>query len=205
VSDGWKLGGAAAAVGTWVKLPAPEVVEIVAKAGFDVVVIDLEHTMLSLETVSTMIGLARLAGVRPLVRVPDHGHAVIQRVLDAGASGVVVPQVDTAEQARAVVACAKFPPVGTRGLSNSARAGDWGSVPPAQYMRDGDADSVVVVQLESEAALRHGPEIAAVPGVDCVLVGRAPTSRRRWGVRRPTRGTSGYWMRSKKTACEVVS
>jgi 2-keto-3-deoxy-L-rhamnonate aldolase RhmA len=173
VTDGWRLGGDAPVVGTWVKLPAPEVVEIVAQAGFDAVIIDLEHTMLGLETVSTMIALARLAGVRCLVRVPDHGHSVIQRVLDAGASGVVVPQVDTVEQARGVVACAKFPPAGRRGLSNSARAGGWGSVPPTQYMQKGDADSVVVVQLESEAAIRHGSEIAAVPGVDCVLVGGA--------------------------------
>lgn len=71
-------------LGTWIKLPAPEVIEIASLAGFDFIAIDLEHTMLNLETVATMIGLARLANLAPLVRVPDHGHSLIQRVLDAG-------------------------------------------------------------------------------------------------------------------------
>ncbi|MEV4804041.1 aldolase/citrate lyase family protein [Nonomuraea sp. NPDC049421] len=160
-------------LGTWIKLASPESVEIMAYAGFDFVVIDLEHTTLDLGAASTHIAMARALGVDPLVRVPDHGLSVIQRVLDAGAAGVLVPHVDTVEQARAVVRATRFPPRGDRGSGGTSRAGRWGLLPRADYL---DERVLCVVQLESEAAMKNAGEILALDGVGAALVGTADLS-----------------------------
>ncbi|GAA3116141.1 aldolase/citrate lyase family protein [Nonomuraea salmonea] len=116
-------------LGTWIKLASPESVEIMAYAGFDFVVIDLEHTTLDLGAASTHIATARALGVDPLVRVPDHGLSVIQRVLDAGAAGVLVPHVDTVEQARAVVRATRFRRAATAGQAAPAERAAGGCCP----------------------------------------------------------------------------
>ncbi|GAA0904841.1 aldolase/citrate lyase family protein [Virgisporangium aurantiacum] len=163
-------------LGTWIKLASPESVEIMAHAGFDFVVIDLEHTTLDLGAASTHIAMARALGVDPLVRVPDHGLSVIQRVLDAGAAGVVVPHVDTVEQARAVVRATCFPPRGDRGSGGTSRAGRWGLLPRADYLEYGNEQALCVVQLESEVAIRNAREILALDGIDAAFVGTADLS-----------------------------
>lgn|SRR5687767_6438011 len=163
-------------LGTWIKLSSPESVEIMAHAGFDFVVIDLEHTTLDLGAASTHIAMARALGVDPLVRVPDHGLSVIQRVLDAGAAGVVVPHVDTVEQARAVVRATCFPPRGDRGSGGTSRAGRWGLLPRADYLEYGNEQALCVVQLESEVAIRNTREILALDGIGAAFVGTADLS-----------------------------
>ena len=163
-------------LGTWIKLSSPESVEIMAHAGFDFVVIDLEHTTLDLGAASTHIAMARALGVDPLVRVPDHGLSVIQRVLDAGAAGVVVPHVDTAAQARAVVRATCFPPRGDRGSGGTSRAGRWGLLPRADYLEYGNEQALCVVQLESEVAIRNTREILALDGIGAAFVGTADLS-----------------------------
>jgi 2-keto-3-deoxy-L-rhamnonate aldolase RhmA len=160
-------------LGTWIKLSSPESVEIMAYAGFDFVVIDLEHTTLDLGAASTHIAMARALGVDPLVRVPDHGLSVIQRVLDAGAAGVVVPHLDTVEQARAVVRATCFPPRGDRGSGGTSRAGRWGLLPRADYLEYGNEQALCVVQLESEVAIRNTREILALDGIGAAFVGTA--------------------------------
>lgn len=160
-------------LGTWIKLSSPESVEIMAYAGFDFVVIDLEHTTLDLGAASTHIAMARALGVYPLVRVPDHGLSVIQRVLDAGAAGVVVPHVDTVEQARAVVRATCFPPRGDRGSGGTSRAGRWGLLPRADYLEYGNEQALCIVQLESEVAIRNTREILALDGIGAAFVGTA--------------------------------
>ncbi|NBE92367.1 2,4-dihydroxyhept-2-ene-1,7-dioic acid aldolase [Nonomuraea sp. KC401] len=160
-------------LGTWIKLSSPESVEIMAHAGFDFVVIDLEHTTLDLGTASTHIAMARALGVDPLVRVPDHGLSVIQRVLDAGAAGVVVPHVDTVEQARSVVRATRFPPRGDRGSGGTSRAGRWGLLPRADYLAYGNEQALCVIQLESEVAIRNTREILALDGIGAAFVGTA--------------------------------
>jgi 2-keto-3-deoxy-L-rhamnonate aldolase RhmA len=160
-------------LGTWIKLSSPESVEIMAYAGFDFVVIDLEHTTLDLGAASTHIAMARALGVYPLVRVPDHGLSVIQRVLDAGAAGVVVPHLDTVEQARAVVRATCFPPRGDRGSGGTSRAGRWGLLPRADYLEYGNEQALCIVQLESEVAIRNTREILALDGIGAAFVGTA--------------------------------
>jgi 2-keto-3-deoxy-L-rhamnonate aldolase RhmA len=120
--------------------------------------------------------MARALGVDPLVRVPDHGLSVIQRVLDAGAAGVVVPHVDTVQQARAVVRATCFPPRGDRGSGGTSRAGRWGLLPRADYLEYGNEQALCVVQLESEEAIRNTREILALDGVGAAFVGTADLS-----------------------------
>lgn len=149
-----------APLGTWVKLPTVESVELMALAGFDFVVIDLEHSPMTLESAATLIAVARGRGTCPLVRVPDHSPAWIQRCLDAGASGILAPHVDTVDQARSVARSARFEPAGTRGVGPTSRAGDWGLRPLDDYLASG-IDTTVMTQVESDLAVRNVPDVLA--------------------------------------------
>jgi 2-keto-3-deoxy-L-rhamnonate aldolase RhmA len=164
------------ALGIWIKIPAMEIMELVALAGFDFVVIDLEHSTISLESAYQLIGTALLTGVSPLVRVPGLDPGLIQRVLDAGAEGIMVPHVDTVEQARAAVSAVRFPPLGQRGVGSTSRAGAWGARPLADYLRYGQEEVVLIAQIESSLAVRNAGSIAALDGVDALLVGAADLS-----------------------------
>jgi 2-keto-3-deoxy-L-rhamnonate aldolase RhmA len=159
-------------IGTWIKLPAVEVVELLAVAGLDFVIIDLEHGTINMETAAQMIGVARSAGLQPFVRVPAATAGYVQPILDAGATGIVVPHVDDAEEARGAVRAIRFPPMGARGASPSGRAGQWGTLSLADYLQGGDGVTVIA-QIESMAALTAIDNIAAVPGIDAVFIGEA--------------------------------
>ncbi|MFI7673120.1 HpcH/HpaI aldolase/citrate lyase family protein [Actinophytocola sp. NPDC049390] len=176
MSDRFSAGGRTPALGTWIKLDTTASVEIMAGAGFDFVVIDLEHAPLGLDTAARMISLALAARLVPLVRVPGHDTATIGRVLDAGAGGILVPHVDTPEQARRVVAATRFPPLGERGAGGTSRAGRWGLLPRTEYVRVGNEDVLCIPQLESAAAFEAAPDILAVPGVDAVFLGAGDLS-----------------------------
>lgn len=159
------------ALGAWIKLATTESVEIMAAVGIDFVVIDLEHAPLDLETAAGMIVLARAYGMTPLVRVPGHEPATIGRVLDSGTCGILVPHVDDAEQARAVVSAMRFPPHGARGAGGTSRAGRWGLLSRAEYTRFGNEQVLCIPQLESAEAIEAAPGILAVDGVDAVFLG----------------------------------
>ncbi|UUT36604.1 aldolase/citrate lyase family protein [Microbacterium elymi] len=111
-----------------------------------------------------------------MVRVPALDAAVIQRVLDAGADGIMVPHIDTPEQARAAASAVRFPPLGARGVGATSRAGDWGAMPREEYVRFGREEAALIAQLESAEAIAHAGAIADVPGVDALLVGTADLS-----------------------------
>ncbi|MFG2091799.1 HpcH/HpaI aldolase/citrate lyase family protein [Spirillospora sp. NPDC048824] len=160
-------------LGSWIKMTGSESVEIAACAGFDFIVIDLEHSMLSMSDAYRHIVVAAGQGMAPLVRVPSHDHGIVQRVLDAGATGVLFPHVDTVGQAEAVVRMVRFPGAGTRGSGGTSRAGGWGLRSRADYLRFGNEKALCVPQLESEESLRNASGILAVEGVDAVLVGAA--------------------------------
>lgn len=164
------------ALGTWVKIPAMEIMELVALAGFDFAVIDLEHSPIGLESAYQLIGTALYTGVAPIIRVPGLDTGLVQRVLDAGAEGIMVPHVDTAEQARAAVAAVRFPPLGARGVGSTSRAGGWGARSRADYLRYGQQEVVLIAQIESAVGVRNAAAIAAVEGIDALLVGAADLS-----------------------------
>lgn len=160
-------------LGTFVKIPALEVAEIVGGAGFDFVIIDTEHALLSVRDVYGLVVTYSRMGVAPLVRITDHGYGDAQRYLDAGAAGVLVPHVSDAEQAARTMRQFLFPPEGTRGMGFAARAGQWGALPggPAEYVRAGQDDVARIAMVEEQSAVDDLPGILAAPGVDGVFVG----------------------------------
>ena len=146
-----------------------EIARIASTAGFDGLYVDLEHSSLSLAATSRICMAALAAAVTPLVRVP--GVAEVQRILAGGALGIIAPHVQTADEARDYVRAAKFPPLGDRSNAGPLPHLQYRSFPVAEANAVVDAATMVVVQFESDEALTNADKIAAVEGVDMVLIG----------------------------------
>jgi 2-keto-3-deoxy-L-rhamnonate aldolase RhmA len=146
-----------------------EVVALAKACGYDWLFIDMEHSALNLETVQTL-SLAGIAhGLSPLVRVPDMSWA--SRILDVGACGIILPHVETAEQARQLVDCCLFAPLGHRSLSGPLPQLGLARMPMVEIMRCSNEETLVVVMIETPRGLGNVEDIAAVPGIDVVLMG----------------------------------
>lgn len=167
--DGLRRPGTTA-FGTWVKLPSLETLELLAAAGFEFVVVDMEHSVLTLEQAYQAIVVAQGLGMAALVRVPDRSGSHIQRILDAGADGILVPQVRDADEARRCVGQMMFAPAGQRGLGTTSRAGRWGLAGTEEYLRRG-AHIVRGIQLEDRGALEDVEAILDTPGLSAVFLG----------------------------------
>jgi 4-hydroxy-2-oxoheptanedioate aldolase len=152
-------------------VPGVEIVRIAKSAGFDTLYIDLEHSSFSIATASQICIMALEAGIPALVRVPANTPEYISRVLDGGALGVIAPGVSSAAEARAVVAAAKYPPLGSRGLAPGLPHLGYRSVPASEALPLLNEATLVVVQFESAAALAAMEEIVAVDGIDMVMIG----------------------------------
>lgn len=157
--------------GTWVKLGTLETLELLAIAGFDFVVIDMEHAPHTFETAYRCIVGAQGFGMKALVRLPDSGGTYVQRILDSGADGVLVPRVRSVEEAHQVMDGMVFSPKGSRGLGITSRAGHWGLKPTPEYVEHGNNGVFRGVQLEDQSALRDAARILAVEGVNAAFVG----------------------------------
>lgn len=157
-------------LGCWIDLPSPQVAEIVAGAGFDFVVLDLEHGIASLETLQ--VQLMALAGrCRAVVRIPELSEGWIKRVLDSGADAVMVPRVETAAEAAEIVAMSRYAPDGRRGEGLPVvRASGWGRG-SADYRVRWGREAGIIVQIESPAGLEAVEEIVAVKGVTQLFFG----------------------------------
>jgi len=149
----------------------PDVPAIAAASGYDAVYVDLEHTSTSLETAAMLCGSALGAGISGLVRVPSHDSSVIARVLDNGAVGVIVPHVDSREEAEAVVHAARFPPTGHRSISGPNAVSGYGAFAASELTAVLERRTVVAVMIETPAAVEASSAIAAVEGVDMILLG----------------------------------
>ena len=160
VASGW-------AMGTFlIELPAPSVLGGLALAGFDFVVLDMEHSAIGFSSLDTLITAGHAAGIATLVRTWGQDPGLIGKVLDMGANGVMAAHVDTAERARDIVDQARFRPLGNRGFSPITRF-DSLERPIAEL----DEATYVIVQIEGRDALAGVRDIAAVPGVDAIFVG----------------------------------
>lgn len=148
----------------------PAFVEAVGRAGYDFVLLDMEHGTTTFETLPHLIRAANVAGVCPVVRVPRGTDIWIDQALDVGAGAVMIPQIDTAEQARAAVSAAKFSPIGTRGTCRFVRSAGFGAVPGSEYFSKVQ-DTVVILQAEGRKAVENLDEIMDVPGIDVIFVG----------------------------------
>ncbi len=165
-----KLQAGEPTFGTWLSLGSVTAARFLARLGFDWLTVDLEHTPTNWETAALMFGAISDAGCVPLARVPRGDHDYIKRVLDAGAYGIVVPMVETVEQAKAAVAAAKYPPVGTRSLGGSLHALNFAATVGEYYAAAND-EILVVLQTESPLGIENARAIYALPGVDAIFVG----------------------------------
>lgn len=148
------------------------------RAGFDAVVLDGEHRPWQAGDVSLMLAQAKLADVDTLWRTPSVEPVMLSRVLEDGATGVMVPMVETVEQAAAVVAAAKHPPLGNRGLDGSWLDGDFGAHAKDAYVAHALAETLVVLMIESPQGVANAEAIAALPGVDVLFIGPGDLSLR---------------------------
>lgn len=160
-------------LGGLLRLGTEELVEMVAVSGFDFVLLDTEHGPADVAELRRHLVLAEAHGVPVLVRVGGHEPALVLRVLDAGAEGVVAPHIDTAAQAAALVASAHYPPTGVRGFATYGRAGRFGLVAPDEHAHAAAERTLVFGMIESPAGVRAAAAIVATPGLDGIMVGTA--------------------------------
>ncbi|MEA3157825.1 MAG: hypothetical protein QOK44_5414 [Betaproteobacteria bacterium] len=148
-----------------------DIAAIGKKCGFEWLFIDMEHSSLDVDTAAQIATAALPVGITPIVRVPGKEHHHASRLLDSGAQGIVVPHVDTVEEAQQAVSYCKFPPVGHRSIAGLQPLFGFDTIPPADFARMANDETLVVVMLETPAAIAKAEAIAAVPGVDVVLIG----------------------------------
>ncbi|MCI9122236.1 MAG: aldolase [Oscillibacter sp.] len=158
------------ALGPFMITSDPAFVETAGYAGYDFVLLDLEHGPGTFENLQNLIRAANVAGVCPVVRVPRGTDIWIGRVLDVGAGALLIPQIETAEQARAAVSAAKFSPAGTRGTCRFVRSAGYGAIPGEDYFSRAQ-ETVVIIQAEGKKAVENLDEILEVPGIDIIFVG----------------------------------
>lgn len=158
-------------IGCWLHLFSPIAAEIVSQAGYDCVMIDLEHGPGTLMDALALMQAVQGQDCAPLLRVPANDPAEIKRALDIGIAGIMIPAVDTAQEAEAVVSACRYPPKGQRGLAPIiVRAADYGAR-WQDYVAEADDEIMIMCQIETGRAVENAAEIAAVPGVDLLFVG----------------------------------
>lgn len=169
------LGEEGLQYGLWLGLGSPVAAELGACAGFDWVLVDGEHGANDYRSVYSQVQAVEGSGASALVRLPDDNPARIKRYLDMGAQSLLIPMVDTAEQAQKLVSAVRYPPRGIRGLATSiTRASRWTQI--EDYARQADEQICLIVQAESVTALDNLKEITAVEGVDSVFIGPSDLS-----------------------------
>jgi 4-hydroxy-2-oxoheptanedioate aldolase len=171
MQEKWATGGVA--LGAWISTREPLLAEAAAVAGYDYVCIDMQHGLQSYEHVVTMLYAMARTDTTPIVRVPWNEPGIIGRVLDAGAYGVIVPMVNTADDARAAVSSCFYGPKGTRSMGPagvSARSGREG------YFSTANDKVLCIPMIETKQAVENLDEILAVPGIDALYVGPADLS-----------------------------
>lgn len=156
--------------GLWLSLPSVAAARLLARLEFDWILIDVEHGPIGVETMTQMVAAIADAGRAPIVRLAQGNVENIKRALDAGAWGIIAPMVNSREEAEAVVAAAKFPPMGQRSFG-SAWAGLTFGLSMPEYRREANAQTIVFAQVESAAALGELSGILGVRGLDGVFVG----------------------------------
>ncbi|HEY6065572.1 MAG TPA: aldolase/citrate lyase family protein [Thermoanaerobaculia bacterium] len=157
-------------LGCFLTWPVGGIVELAALAGFDFVLIDVEHGFFSIESVAAMIVAGDAAGIAALVRPPSALSDQVGRYLDAGAAGTLLPRVESVAMARAAIETLKFAPAGKRGLGG-VRANRYATLPLGDFVRRANDETLVAVQIEREGALSDLSAIADEPSVDVLFVG----------------------------------
>ncbi|KAL2811261.1 2,4-dihydroxyhept-2-ene-1,7-dioic acid aldolase [Aspergillus granulosus] len=155
---------------TFLGLPSFRTAQVVAQTGVDAIIIDCEHGHISDDSMHSSTAAIAALGVSPLVRLRMTHSDLVKRALDAGAHGIVIPQINTAEEAKAVVSHAKFPPQGTRGQGSAFPALTHGIDLPT-YLKTANETLITCLQIETKAGVENADAICAVPGVDMIFIG----------------------------------
>lgn len=164
-------------VGTWVNtLRTPQIAQMLATAGFDFMYIDMEHSAFSIETVGDLCFAALAAGLVPVVRPSAKDPHLLTRPLDNGAMGLLIPHVDTRAEAEAVVKAIRFPPLGERGMNLMGVHTGFTRASGDEYVKATHAETILLVQIESDRGIGNLEQILSVDGVDGAVIGRADLS-----------------------------
>lgn len=159
--------------GAIVRIPSEDLVDMLGVAGLDFVLVDCEHGPADMGALRQHIAFAQVHDLAVLVRTGENEPGLVLRALDQGAQGVVIPHIDSAAQAEAVVRSAHYPPRGHRGFATYPRAGGFGTAEPRAHQQRMADETLVIAMLESPTAVRAAGEILAVDGIDGYLVGAA--------------------------------
>jgi len=153
-----------------------DIIKVMKAAGFDWLFLDLEHGSMSIETACEISVAAQDSGIAPIVRVPYGELAMATRVLDGGALGIVIPHVDTAEEAREIADRLRYPPRGHRSVGGGQAQFDYEPMKLGDMTKRSDDNTLITVMIETPKAVKNADAIAAVPGIDCLLVGSSDLS-----------------------------
>lgn len=156
-------------VGLWLTLESLTATEVAAGAGFDWLLLDLEHSCIDLSAVPQHLRAAEGGSAEVVVRVPSHDPVIVKRLLDAGLRSIMFPMVQSAADAQAVVAATRYPPAGVRGVAGNSRANRYNRI--ASYFEAYQQEQCVIVQIESARGLEAIDAIGAVDGVDGLFIG----------------------------------
>ena len=165
------------AIGTYVGLADPAIVEIIGLAGFDAAFIDMEHSAFDFKVVQEMARACDLVGITSLVRVPDNNPKTILRVLEMGVQGIQVPHIANRDDALAAVQAARYAPLGERGMGGSTRAARYGAVPMREHMATSNSEILLAAMVEDKEAIEQLEEIASVEGLDLIAIGPSDLSQ----------------------------
>lgn len=163
-------------LGSFVSLPSPGFIEALGYAGLDFVIIDAEHGPSGPETAESLLRAADAAGTVALVRVPAHRYDLVSRVLDSGAAGIMMPMVETVEQLDRTHEAMRFPPLGRRGLAPSVRAGGYGALAMADFVKWSNEETLLIAQFETGTAVDAAEALLAHKVIDLAFIGTADLS-----------------------------
>lgn len=158
-------------VGVFLMSTDPHIVGVTAAAGYDYVMTDLEHSSLTLRELEQVVRAADAAGIVSLTRVASCEKPDILAALETGVKGIMAPVIESREQAEALVAAARYTPLGSRGAFYLGYNSEYGAVSPADHYRTANEELLVICQIETARGLQNAGEIASTPGVDAVLIG----------------------------------
>jgi len=162
-------------VGAFHNLQVPTVTELLGLVGLDFVIVDAEHTSITPETAENLYRAAELRDLSVITRIGENSQQVIQKFMDAGSQGVLMPLINTREDAERVVASVKYPPIGKRGLAGT-RAAAWGLGNTAEYVKMANEETLVAIQVETLEAIKNIKEIVSVEHVDVIFFGPSDIS-----------------------------
>lgn len=164
-----KLYSGKTVLGTWCEIPSPEFINVLAKAGLDFVIIDMEHGAMDYEMAGKMVMAAEVEGCSPIIRVPMNNESAILRALEVAPEGVIVPHVETAKERKKVIDAIKFPPIGIRSLNPYVRAGGYRSTP--NFTNEQNQKTLSAILVESLLGIENIDSIVDDDDLDVIYMG----------------------------------